>query len=91
MVFFKEGTYNRQTGEASYSKKELPYVLNKLTRLHKASTDDPLYWLNIFFALSLLFFVVSSLWMFLPKTKIFRKGMVFMAAGIILTLVLIFI
>lgn len=91
IISFKEGTYNEGTGLAKYTSKELPFFMEKLTRLHKAGTQDPLFFLNIFFALSLLFFVVSAFWMFLPKTKIFKKGLYFTLAGIILTTVLIFI
>jgi len=91
MVMFKQGSYNKETGMANYTSKELPFVLNKLTQLHKASTSHPLYFLNIFFGLALLFFVVSSFWMFLPKTDVFRKGAYFALAGILLTLLLIFI
>lgn len=91
IVSFKQGTYNRATGDASYTAKELPYIIDKLTKLHKANTKQPLYYLNIFFGLSLLFFVVSSFWMFLPKTTIFKKGLYFTLAGLILTLLLIFI
>lgn len=88
---FENGEYNSQTGLAIYTKKELPEVLNKLTHLHKASTNDPLYWLNIFFGFSLLFFVISSFWMFIPGSKIFKKGLYFTLGGIILTLILLFI
>src|SRR5688572_32170720 len=49
--------------------------LDKMTHLHKASTDDPLYWLNVFFGVSLLFFVLSAFWMYLPKTKVFKAGL----------------
>lgn len=91
LIFFKGGEYNSKTGVAKLEKTELPYVLEKMTHLHKASTDDPLYWLNIFFGVSLLFFVVSAFWMYLPKTSAFRRGMIFTAAGIILTLVLLFV
>ena len=44
----------------------------KNLKVTKASTNQPLYWLNTFFGLSLLFFVISSFWMFKPKTKNFR-------------------
>lgn len=91
IVFFENGSYNSKTGVANFSRTQLPYVLDKLTKLHKASTDKPLFWLNIFFGLSLLFFSISSFWMFLPKTTIFKKGMYFTFGGIILTLILIFI
>lgn len=89
--YFKEGTYNSKTGDVSYTTVELPRLLNKLTRLHMASTKDRFYWLNIFFAASLFFFVVSSFWMFRPKTSIFKKGMYFTVAGIILTLILLYL
>ena len=91
IVSFKQGTYNMETGEASYTTKELPLIINKLTKLHKASTSHPLYFLNIFFGLSLLFFVVSSFWMFLPHSDIFKKGIYFVLAGVVLTLLLIFV
>ena len=90
-VYFKQGTYNNITGVANYTSRQLPYVLNQLTQLHKASTKKPLYWLNTFFGVSLLFFVVSSFWMFKPKTSIFKKGIYFTIAGIILTLILLFV
>ena len=88
---FKNGTYNTVTGEASYTKKELPYLLDRMTHLHKATTNDPLYYLNIFFGFALLFFVISSFWMFMPKTTVFKKGMYFTLAGIVLTLLMLFI
>ncbi|MEP6713802.1 MAG: hypothetical protein ABJA37_15350 [Ferruginibacter sp.] len=87
--YFEQGTYNSKTGEANYTVRELPRILNKLTQLHKASTKQPLFFLNVFFAASLLFFVISSFWMFKPETKIFKKGMIFTIAGVILTLILL--
>ena len=53
ILSFEGGTYNAATGEASYSKKELPYLLDKLERMHKATTDSPLFFMNIFFSFSL--------------------------------------
>lgn len=90
MQIFKGGSYNTQTGAVSYTTKTLPVLVEKLTHLHKASTKEPLYYLNIFFAVSLLFFVISSFWMFMPKTSIFKKGLYFTLAGIVLTVVMLF-
>jgi hypothetical protein len=90
-LYFKEGTYNKVTGKAIYTKKELPFVLEKMTNFHKAQSGDPLFFLNIFFGLGLLFFVVSAFWMFIPSSSIFRKGMLFVAGGIALALILLFI
>ena len=91
LVIFKQGTYNKVTGEVKYSVKSLPFVIQKLTQLHKANTSQPLFYLNVFFAASLLFFVISSFWMFMPKTTIFKKGLYFTLAGILLTLVLLYV
>ncbi|MBI1182764.1 hypothetical protein GC194_00730 [bacterium] len=91
MVYFEQGVYNTTTGEATYTQYELPFVLEKMTHLHKTSSDKPLAFLNIFFGVSLLFFVVSSFWMYLPKTDIFKKGLYFVAAGVVLTLLLLFV
>jgi len=91
ILYFKEGIYNSNTGVTNYTAKQLPFVLNKLTQLHKASSKKPLFFLNIFFGVSLLFFVISSFWMFMPKTRIFKKGIYFTVAGTALTLILLFI
>ena len=88
---FKNGTYNTVTGAVSYTTQSLPKMVEKLTHLHKASTKDPLFYLNVFFAVSLLFFVISSFWMFMPKTTIFKKGLYFTLAGIVLMLVMLFL
>lgn len=91
IVYFKNGTFDRKTGIIKFTKMELPFILGKMEKMHKASTEEPLFFLNMFFGLSLLFFVISSFWMFMPKTKIFKKGIYFTIAGIVLTLVLLFV
>ena len=91
IIYFKGGQYNSQTGKVKAEKKELPYILGKMEHLHKATTNDPLFYLNLFFGLSLFFFVISSFWMFLPGTKIFKKGLYFTLGGIILTIIMLFV
>lgn len=91
LIYFEEGVYNSLTGATEYTEKGYPWVLDKLINLHKATTNSPIYWLNIFFGASLLFFVISSFWMFLPSTDVFRKGLYFSLAGIIMTLAILFL
>ena len=91
IAYFEQGNYNVATGEVAYQKKQLPYVLERMTKLHKATTKSPAYWLNILFGVSLLFFVVSSFWMFLPQTTIFKKGLMFSLAGLLMALLLVFL
>ena len=86
---FKTGSYNAATGAVSYTVKSLPRMLERLTKLHKANTKDPLFYLNVFFGVSLFFFVISSFWMFMPKTSIFKKGLYFTLAGILLTVLML--
>jgi uncharacterized iron-regulated membrane protein len=90
IIYFEHGTYDKSTGKADYTSKEWPAAITNLTELHKARSGQPLFFLNVFFGVSLLFFVISAFWMFLPKTTIFKKGLYFTLAGVILTLVLIF-
>ncbi|CAA7196385.1 hypothetical protein [Chryseobacterium potabilaquae] len=89
--YFKQGSYNLITGEAKYSKKELPYILDKMTKLHKSQSKDKLSPLNTFFGIALFFFVISSFWMFNPKTKAFKRGMIFTAAGLVISIILLLI
>jgi len=91
LLKFKEGSYDKQSGMVVYKVRSLPKGIEKLTHLHKASSKEPLFFLNVFFGVSLFFFVVSSFWMFLPSTSIFKKGLYFALAGIILTLILLFL
>lgn len=91
IIYFEKGQYNAATGAVVYSEKKLPLILDKMTKLHKATTNSPVFWLNIFFGVSLLFFVISAFWMFLPKTSVFKKGVYFSLAGMVLTLILLFV
>lgn len=89
VLTFKQGTYDAATGQAKYTKKELPFVLDKMTKLHKVQSKDRLSPLNAFFGISLFFFVISSFWMFNPKTKAFKRGIVFTIAGLVVSVILL--
>lgn len=91
LYYFENGQYNASTGEAKYTEKRLPLVLEKMTHLHKAKSGEKMYYFNIFFGMSLLFFVLSAFWMFMPGTTIFKKGLYYTLAGIVLTVILLFI
>ena len=56
VVYFKNGTYDKNSNIVKFTTSEPPFILDKMTKLHKASTNEPLFFLNIFFGLSLLFF-----------------------------------
>ncbi len=90
-IYFKEGNYNEESGIAEVKQMKLPFLLQKMEKLHKATTESPLYYLNLFFGASLLFFVLSSFWMYTPKMRVFKKGMYFALAGAVLTIVMLFV
>ena len=91
IYFFDQGQYNIKTGEARYTVKKIPVVLDKMQKLHKATTQSPVYWLNIFFGGSLLFFVISAFWMFLPSTTVFKKAVIFSVLCFIMTVIILFL
>lgn len=91
IAYFEGGEYNTATHTATYTKMQLPTVLDKMTHLHKATSSRPLAFLNIFFGVALLFFVVSSFWMFFPGTDIFKKGLYFSLVGLVLAIVMLFL
>jgi len=91
VIHFRQGTYTKNTGVTSYTAKKLPYILDRMAHLHIATSSRPLFFLNIFFGVALLFFVISAFWMFLPSSSIFKKSLYFTLAGIIFTLVMLFI
>lgn len=91
VYYFDQGQYNIKSGKATYTTKKIPFVLDKMQKLHKATTKSPIYWLNIFFGLSLLFFVISAFWMFMPSTTVFKRGIYFSILGFIMTIIVLFL
>ena len=91
IIKFNEGTYDKNTGLVTLSTKSLPFILDKMTKIHKATTDSPLFFLTIFFGFPLLFFVVSAFFMFSIKSASFKKGLYYMAGGIVLFIIMLFV
>jgi hypothetical protein len=91
VLHFKNGTYNKETGLAIYSSKKLPAWLNKFIKLHKSTSRNIVHWGATILGILLLFLAISSFWMFKPKTKMFRRGIIFACSGIIVTIILLMI
>lgn len=89
IYFNRTGTYTLATGAVKLTNKELPYLLDQMVHLHKAKSGNSLSPLNVLFGVSLFFFVISSFWMFNLKSKIFRRGLIFTALGLVLSIVLL--
>jgi len=91
LIYYQGGTYNKKTGVAVYTELKLPMLLDNMNKIHKMHSGHPLFWLGIFFGVSLLFFAISAFWMFRPTTSVFKKGLYFTLGGIVLTVVLLFV
>jgi hypothetical protein len=74
-MLFTEGTYNKKTGTTDYKLTSQP-IIEKMTHL-QSKIRIHCSFENIFFGLSLFFFVISSFLDVLPQTTVFRKGCIY--------------
>jgi hypothetical protein len=89
VVHFQNGNYNKATGEVVYTSKEIIFPVNKFINFHKAISSKATHWFNLVFGALILFMAISSLWMFKPGTKTFRRGMILIGVGILFTVLLL--
>jgi hypothetical protein len=91
IVYFKNGTYNLVTGVANYTTKEWYGFIVPFTELHKTSSGGAAHYFTTIFGVLLLFMSVSAFWMFKPGTKLFSRGVYMTTAGIIASIILLFL
>jgi hypothetical protein len=91
LLYFPGGSYNATTGVASYTQKELPFLLSKFSQLHKSVSQSPAHWFTTLFGVLLLFLAISSFWMFKTGTRQFRRGIIIAGTGLVFAIVLLFI
>lgn len=89
VITFQNGTYNKTTGATAFTVKEVMFPINKFINFHKAISSKATHWFNLVFGGVFLFLAISSLWMFKPNTKTFRRGMILVGVGIVFTIVLL--
>lgn len=77
----RDGKYDRENGSVTLIEKQLPPLLNKLNQLHKTRNSEAIHWFIVLYGVLLTFMAVSSLWMFKPSTRQFRRGLVFATVG----------
>lgn len=88
-IEFRQGQYDKASGIATYSKMDYPFPLNKMVKLHKATTNSPLYILNISFGVALLFYVVSAFLMFMPKALVYKNGLKIAGVGFLFAVLMV--
>lgn len=89
LIIFNSGQYDKNTGETTINRIDYPKPIAKLVKLHKATSNSPLFFLNISFGIALLFFVVSAFLMFMPKLPFFKNGIKISIAGAIFALIVV--
>lgn len=89
IVYFDNGTYNKATGVAAYTSKELPGFLNIFSAFHKSSSHDTMHPMVVIYGILLLFLALSSFWMFKIKSKYFKRGIYFAGAGFLIAVLVL--
>lgn len=89
IIVHSHGRYDSSTGIATVTEKKYPKVVDKIVNMHKATTNSPLFFLNITFGLSLLFFSISAFFMYLPTTPAFKNGLRIAGGGFVLALIVV--
>lgn len=91
-ILFNTGSYDKQTGQVSYTVQEVDPPFNRFISLHKIISSKSVHWLMVVFGVIMFFLAVSSFWMFKPGTRFFRRGIwlaVIGAVGAVLLLVFV--
>jgi len=91
VIYFQNGNYDKKTGNVNYTSKELPSLFNKLNNIHKSSSKNIIHWFTLVYGVALLFLAISSFWMYKPKTKMFRRGIVFVFVGFVIAATIMFV
>ena len=89
ILYFANGTYNKSTGIAQYTTKELPVFMQKFSSLHKTMSSSIKHWSTLIFGSGLIILAISSLWMMDPDSK--TRSLFFLIGGIILAIVFVLI
>lgn len=93
IAFNEDGKYEISTGKVTYSQSDYVWPMDKLVALHKTSSEGNPHagWFVTLYGVVLFFLAVSSLFMFQPKAKAFKTGLVYAAVGLVLTVLLLVI
>jgi hypothetical protein len=89
ILYFRNGSYDKETGNVKYLTYSYPVLIKMFIQLHMASTNSNVHWFTVVYGISLLFLTISSFWMYKPKTKLFRRGLYFTASGIVAVIILL--
>ena len=87
----RDGVYNRETGEASFIRKQFPDFVERCLRIHMINNSKAFHIIFVVYGFLLVFLALSSLWMYKPGTRNFRRGLLLSCSGVVLTVAMIVI
>ncbi len=91
-ILFDGGTYDIGSGKAVYTQKSVVAPFDRFISLHKASSgNNKSHWALMLFGVILFFLALSSLFIYKPKTKLFRRGAWLTVVGVAVTVLLLLI
>lgn len=82
------GVYDKTTGEVSYEIKKKKHFVYWVNKIHYNSLKN-WKWMGDFFAVSLIFFAVSGIFMVRGKNGIAKRGKWYLIAGLIIPILYI--
>ncbi len=88
-IRFTAGSYNKETGLASYTSDEIPALLRAFNSLHTTSSNSAKSVFTALYAALLMFLALSSFWMYKPGTKSFKRGLILTFLGLGVSVLLI--
>lgn len=91
VIYFKTGSYDSQTGLATYKIEEVIPPFDRFIKLHKITSQNFIHWILVLFGVVMFFMAISAFWMYKPNTTRFRRGIILSVAGVLLAVLLLFL
>lgn len=90
-IYFNYGYYCQSTGEAVYTINTYPDFVWTINSFHKLKSRFTSHWFATVYGVMLLFLALSSLWMYKPSSKKFKRGIVLTAIGLVLAAIALYV
>ncbi|MCT4646892.1 MAG: hypothetical protein N4A74_18020 [Carboxylicivirga sp.] len=90
-IYFNYGTYCKTSGVADYTINTYPDFVWAINGFHKLKSRYNMHWIGLIYGVLLLFLAISSYWMYKPKSKKFKHGLVLSAIGLMIAVLSLYL
>ncbi len=90
-IYFNYGYYCQSSGEAVFTITTYPDFVWTMNSFHKLKSRFTSHWFATVYGVMLLFLALSSLWMYKPSTKKFKRGILLTAIGLIIAAIALYV